>query len=288
MFCPHCGSQQPDTATFCGVCGNPISAAAPSAAPSSAPAQAPAFQPAPQPAPASVPVAAAPKKLSSASPLGRRTAAMLTGALITLIMMFQAWFDLPVVSKAFDMFVSSAGSTGQYMASFKNALSTGLSVPDLPSISSALGAMADYINQLIQMTYGYGMQADPTMQSAQQVVNLCSMASFLLTALFVLWIICLVGIVVGVALRAFKGIDVVLFFALAATAVLALVCIIAVFVINGIIEGAVNGLMMSGTADASAIATVSGFKPFMSPGIGAVLTLLAAVASAVCGIMFKD
>lgn len=36
MFCPKCGSQQPDNVRFCGVCGTPLQAAAPQQRPAAA------------------------------------------------------------------------------------------------------------------------------------------------------------------------------------------------------------------------------------------------------------
>ena len=221
---------------------------------------------------------------ATASPFGRRTAAMLTGAVVTLIMMLQAWFDLPIISKVLD-YVPVSGMSGTDMFGVaKDAVSSGLSVPDLFGIGSALHSFADYLDTLMTSA---GLSGDSFVQ-IQQVIGAASAVSVILTVVCVLWAVCFIGIVVGIILRAFKGNDLVLFFALVATGLLALICIVAAFLLNGMIEGAVSDLLGSGMANSSIASGFAAMKPVLGPGIGSVLTLVAAVASALCSLVLSD
>ncbi|WP_239464503.1 hypothetical protein [Collinsella tanakaei] len=166
----------------------------------------------------------------------------------------------------------------------KDAVSSGLSVPDLFGIGSALHSFADYLDTLMT---GAGLSGDSFVQ-IQQVIGAASAVSVILTVVCVLWAVCFIGIVVGIILRAFKGNDLVLFFALVATGVLALICIVAAFLLNGMIEGAVSDLLGSGMANSSIASGFAAMKPVLGPGIGSVLTLVAAVASALCSLVLSD
>ena len=86
MFCPICGKENPEGATFCAGCGNPITASAPAAP--AAPAPAPAAAPvAPAPAPAApqqqyaAPAPAAPAKKSAILPFGDFFKSLINAAL---------------------------------------------------------------------------------------------------------------------------------------------------------------------------------------------------------------
>lgn len=103
MFCPHCGSQQPEGSKFCAVCGRELQAPA-----AQATAQAPVAQmPAAQASTAQVPTSQAPATQSAPSAartfptaptahaqagraLGRRSAVMIFAAVLALVFMFQA------------------------------------------------------------------------------------------------------------------------------------------------------------------------------------------------------
>ena len=110
MFCPHCGSQQPDGAVFCGNCGQSM-VGAPSA-PQPAPArQAPAPQPAPVQQPFAQPAPAAhhgfgnagsslQSTMTAATGFGKRSLAMLGGAVASFVCMFQPWIAMPWIDKA--------------------------------------------------------------------------------------------------------------------------------------------------------------------------------------------
>lgn len=221
---------------------------------------------------------------ATVSPFGRRTAAMLTGAVVTIIMMLQAWFDLPIISKILGYLPVSGASGTEMFGVAKDAVSSGLSVPDLFGIANALRAFADYLGTMMANA---GLSGGSFAQ-IQQVVGAASTVSIILTVVCVLWVVCFIGVVVGIVLRAFKGNDLVLFFALVATGMLALICVAAAFVLNGMIEGAVSDLLGSGMATSSVAAGFAAMKPVLGPGIGSVLALVAAVVSVLCSLVLRD
>ena len=137
MFCPHCGSQQPEGSKFCAVCGRELQAPA-----AQATAQAPVVQvPAAQASTAQVPTSQAPATQSAPSAartfptaptaraqagkaLGRRSAVMIFAAVLALVFMFQAWFSFPFVNKFLNAAVASGagGFTGMETAIVQSCL----------------------------------------------------------------------------------------------------------------------------------------------------------------------
>lgn len=315
MFCPHCGSQQPDGAVFCGNCGQSM-VGAPSA-PQPAPVrQAPAPQQfAPQPAPVQQPFAQpAPaahhvfgnaassfqSTLTAATGFGKRSLAMLGGAVASFVCMFQPWIAMPWVDKASDYaynqfsdFANSQFITGQYgynqsgvfqhlFSLCKSFINSSFNMPQVFGIGNAMRGVVSEVNNLLPQAHlDYS-----AMQQAQSCWAPYGLAANVLTVFSVLWIACLAALVVGVVLKFVKKNDVVLFAGLGATAVISLVCIIGSFIMNGQIESSLSSEAAAMGNDAVAI--ISAIKPFLAPAYGVVLTLIFSIAGLVSAFVLKE
>lgn len=100
MFCPKCGTQNPDGSKFCSGCGQPLAPAAQSAS-----QPAPTSQPAPQPAAFATSRAAGPAAYSTAGAVRHTGIAVgpvwLSYALIAVlvvagVLLFQSWAEIPL------------------------------------------------------------------------------------------------------------------------------------------------------------------------------------------------
>lgn len=309
MFCPHCGSQQPDGAVFCGNCGQSM-VGAPSA-PQPAPVrQAPAPQQfAPQPAPVQQPFAQpAPaahhgfgnaassfqSTLTAATGFGKRSLAMLGGAVASFVCMFQPWIAMPWVDKTYDYVLNQPGVVSQsdygyagliqaYGSLCKAFSNISFDVPQVFGLGNALrGVVSEVNNYLPQAHLDYS-----TAQQAQSVLGSFGLAANVLTIFSVLWIICLAALVAGVVLKFVKKNDVVLFAGLGATAAISLVCIVASFIANGQIESSVSTVVAS-MGNNDDVALISAIKPFLAPAYGAVLTLIFSIAGLVSAFVLKE
>lgn len=314
MFCPHCGSQQPDGAVFCGNCGQSMVGA--SSAPQQAPVrQAPAPQQfAPQPAPVQQPFAQpAPaahhgfgnagsnfqSTLTAATGFGKRSLAMLGGAVASFVCMFQPWMAMPWVDKAFDyannqysqfansefvtgLYGSNAADISQHLFSLsKSLLNSSFNMPQVFGISNALRGIVSVCNNLLlheHMDYS-------AMQQSQNFLGSLGLAANILTVFSVLWFVCLAALVAGVVLKFVKKNDVVLFAGLGATAAISLVWIAASFIANGQIDSCVSTVVMN---DNDAVALMSAIKPFLAPAYGAVLTLIFSIVGLVSAFVLKE
>lgn len=314
MFCPHCGSQQPDGAVFCGNCGQSMVGA--SSAPQAAPArQAPAPQQfAPQPAPVqqsfAQPAPAAhhgfgnacssfQSTLTAATGFGKRSLAMLGGAVASFVCMFQPWIAMPWVDKTFDyvsnqysefanshfvtgLYGSTAAGLSQHLFSLsKSLLNSSFDMPQVFGIGNALrGIVSELNNTLPQAHLDYS-----TMQQWQSFLGSLGLAANILTVFSVLWFVCLAALVAGVVLKFVKKNDVVLFAGLGATAAISLVWIAASFIANGQIDSCVSMMVMG---DNDAVAVISAIKPFLAPAYGVVLTLIFSIAGLVSAFVLKE
>lgn len=299
MFCPHCGSQQPDGAVFCGNCGQSM-VGAPSA-PQAAPArQAPAQQ---QPVAAPAPASAAHHgfgssgsnfqgTLSAATGFGKRSLAMLGGAVASFVCMFQPWVSLPFADKGLDYALqqSASGSSTamieqQLGGAFKAFINTSFDMPHVFSLSGSLRGIASAANTYITQMSSY---ADlPALQQAQSAVGSINLAANVLTIFFVLWVACLAALIAGVVLKFVKKNDVVLIAAFGATAAISLICVIASFVVNGQIESnLVSAFTSMGSSSTAGI--IASIKPFIQPAFGAILTLIFSAAGLVCSFVLKE
>ena len=304
MFCPHCGSQQPDGAVFCGNCGQSI-VGAPSAPQPAPVSQAPAPQQiAPQPAPAQQPFAQpAPaahhgfgnagssfqSTLTAATGFGKRSLAMLGGAVASFVCMFQPWIGMPWIGKALDYAATQAGSDdyGLNKTAITSAKALVNNAFDMPHVFSLSGALRDFstgINNLAVQITSYSSSAGA---QAQQAAGSLGLVANVLTVLFVLWVACVVAIIAGVVIKFLKKQDVVLFASLGASAVLSLVCIIGALVANGQIDGALTQMLAS-NGGSSSFAAITSIKPFLAPAYGAVLTLIFSIAGLVSAFVLKE
>ena len=266
MFCPHCGSQQPEGSKFCAVCGRELQAPA-----AQATAQAPVVQmPAAQASTAQVPTSQAPATQSAPSAartfptaptahaqagraLGRRSAVMIFAAVLALVFMFQAWISFPFVNKFLNAAVASGagGFTGMETA-IVQSVNPSVTMPELFTLGNTVGSIADAGAQQVSLYSSYGA-TDSSLLQMQQMVSTFGTVSLVAKVLFALWVICIVALVVGVALRLFRGFDAVLFFALAGTAVVALVCTIGSFVLGGIVEGLISDMASYSSSDRKSV-----------------------------------
>lgn len=301
MFCPHCGSQQPEGSKFCAVCGRELQAPA-----AQATAQAPVVQvPAAQASTAQVPTSQAPATQSAPSAartfptaptahsqagkaLGRRSAVMIFAAVLALVFMFQAWFSFPFVNKFLNAAVASGagGFTGMETA-IVQSVSPSVTMPELFTLGNTVGSIADAGAQQVSLYSSYGA-TDSSLLQMQQMVSTFGTVSLVTKVLFALWVICIVALVVGVALRLFRGFDAVLFFALAGTAVVALVCTIGSFVLGGIVEGLISDMASYSSSSSSVNLTMSLLSPFMAPAYGAVVTIVLGAAGTLSSLVLKD
>ena len=261
MFCPHCGSQQPDGAVFCGNCGQSMVGApsAPQPAPvrqapapqQFAPQSAPVQQPFAQPAPAAHhgfgnAASSFQSTLTAATGFGKRSLAMLGGAVASFVCMFQPWIALPCIDKIYDYILKQA--------------SFGYSQSD----------------------YGYAGLA----QAVGSLNKAFSNTSFDMPQVFGLGN-ALRDVVAGVVLKFVKKNDVVLFAGLGATAVISLVCIVASFIANGQIDSSLS-TVVAAMGNNDAVALMTAIKPFLAPAYGAVLTLIFSIAGLVSAFVLKE
>lgn len=296
MFCPHCGAQQPDGAVFCGNCGQSMVGA--SSTPQAAPArQAPAPQ---QPFAAPAPAPAAHHgfgnsgsnfqgTLSAATGFGKRSLAMLGGAVASFVCMFQPWIAMPWIDKALSYAANQAGSDNYglnqtALTSAKALVNSAFDMPHVFSLSGALRGLSTGVNNLAMQITSYDTSAAA---QAQQAAGSLGLVANVLTILFVLWIACVVAMIAGVVIKFLKKQDVVLFASLGASAVLSLVCIIGALVANGQIDGALTQMLAS-NGGSSALAVITTIKPFLAPAYGAVLTLIFSIAGLVSAFVLKE
>lgn len=299
MFCPHCGSQQPDGAVFCGNCGQSM-VGAPSA-PQAAPVhQAPAPQPAPVQQPFAQPAPAAhhgfgnagssfQSTMTAATGFGKRSLAMLGGAVASFVCMFQPWIAMPWIDKALGYAANQAGSDNYGLnqtaiTSAKALVNNAFDMPHVFSLSGALRGLSTGINNLAMQITSYDTSAAA---QAQQAAGSLGLVANVLTILFVLWVACVVAMIAGVVIKFLKKQDVVLFASLGASAGLSLVCIIGALVANGQIDGALTQMLAS-NGGSSAFAAITSIKPFLAPAYGAVLTLIFSIAGLVSAFVLKE
>ena len=276
MFCPKCGAQQPDGVAFCGACGAPIGAAAPAGGTGVAPAGAATGGAAGAPAGGASPFGAVAAHPAASNGFGLRATVMVVGALLTIILMFQAWFDFPVIGKYLDLAMSST-SASSIESVVTSTVSTSVNMPGMFGVSNALRGLVDVFNQQVS---SYSSLSD--MAEYQSFIGSINLATTVMTIMFVLWVVCLVGVVAGAGLKMFTGNDFILFVAFAATAVLALISIIVGFVMNGAIEGAITSASGYGSNP------LAGLGAILAPAFGAYLTLIVAGASAVGTLLITE
>ena len=291
MFCPHCGSQQPDGAVFCGNCGQSMVGA--SSTPQAAPAPQQPFA-APAPAPAAHHGSGNSGSnfqgtLSAATGFGKRSLAMLGGAVASFVCMFQPWIAMPWIDKALSYAANQAGSDNYGLnqtaiTSAKALVNSAFDMPHVFSLSGALRGLSTGVNNLAMQITSYDTSAAA---QAQQAAGSLGLVANVLTILFVLWIACVVAMIAGVVIKFLKKQDVVLFASLGASAVLSLVCIIGALVANGQIDGALTQMLAS-NCGSSALAVITTIKPFLAPAYCAVLTLIFSIAGLVSAFVLKE
>lgn len=296
MFCPHCGSQQPEGSKFCAVCGRELQAPAAQATAQAPVVQVPAAQASTAQAPATQSALSAARTFPTAptaparagKALGRRSAVMIFAAVLALVFMFQAWFSFPFVNKFLNAAVASGagGFTGMETA-IVQSVSPSVTMPELFTLGNTVGSIADAGAQQVSLYSSYGA-TDSSLLQMQQMVSTFGTVSLVTKVLFALWVICIVALVVGVALRLFRGFDAVLFFALAGTAVVALVCTIGSFVLGGIVEGLISDMATYSSSSSSVNLTMSLLSPFMAPAYGAVVTIVLGAAGTLSSLVLKD
>ena len=160
-------------------------------------------------------------------------------------------------------------------------------MPELFTLGNTVGSIADAGAQQVSLYSSYGA-TDSSLLQMQQMVSTLGTVSLVTKVLFALWVICIVALVVGVALRLFRGFDAVLFFALAGTAVVALVCTIGSFVLGGIVEGLISDMASYSSSSSSVNLTMSLLSPFMAPAYGAVVTIVLGAAGTLSSLVLKD
>ena len=201
---------------------------------------------------------------------------MIFAAVLALVFMFQAWFSFPFVNKLLNAAVASGagGFTGMETA-IVQSVNPSVTMPELFTLGNTVGSIADDAS-------------DSSLLQMKQMVSTFGTVSLVTKVLFALWVICIVALVVGVALRLFRGFDAVLFFALAGTAVVALVCAIGSFALGGIVEGLISDMASYSSSSSSVNLTMSLLSPFMAPAYGAVVTIVLGAAGTLSSLVLKD
>ena len=257
MFCPKCGSQLPDGASFCGNCGSHI-AAAPTqqAGQYQAPQQAGQYQSTQQPAAYGSPRPAAaagggidPKLLSYAR---------LAFAALVAILLVVPWFSVT----ALDSLVSlSNESISQTISPYLADDSTSQLIPSPGSVNLSVPGVGDVLSFLSQ---GVGWAKDLATSgasvlgsSASQIQLMASMIPDIPTVpyalLVILWFAALVlAVVNGTQMVMGRGSAVLSYAGFGIAALVALAFIIAAGAINGTIADAVRlalGSQVGSTAE---------------------------------------
>lgn len=214
---------------------------------------------------------------------------MIFAAVLALVFMFQAWFSFPFVNKLLNAAVASGvGGFAGMETAIVQSVNPSVTMPELFTLGNTVGSIAADANaQQVSLYSSYGA-TDSSLLQMQQMVSTFGTVSLVTKVLFALWVICIVALVVGVALRLFRGFDAVLFFALAGTAVVALVCTIGSFVLGGIVEGLISDMASYSSSSSSVNLTMSLLSPFMAPAYGAVVTIVLGAAGTLSSLVLKD
>ncbi len=151
--------------------------------------------------------------MTAATGFGKRSLAMLGGAVASFVCMFQPWIAMPWIDKALGYAANQAGSDNYGLnqtaiTSAKALVNNAFDMPHVFSLSGALRGLSTGINNLAMQITSYGTSAAA---QAQQAAGSLGLVANVLTILFVLWVACVVAMIAGVVIKFLKKQDVVLF-----------------------------------------------------------------------------
>lgn len=328
MYCPRCGSYQSDDALFCGVCGQPLRAmgeAAPGARqvldpvaqpvayrsePTQQPRQ-PALAPQ-QPVYASVPQQPAlqqPARSPQLPPLppqparSPRSLAVLIGAIVTLVLLFQSWVAMPWVDDAMEVATgqtmsigSSADATaasGVAKADASTAatlLNTAFRPNELLGLARTLSQTSASLKDGLDALSAYSSSM-PGAGALGAAIDGIGTAGAVVQALFFAWLVGAIVMAAGLILKLARGRDAVLRAGCALTALASMVSIAALFGVNGVIEGNLDqALQNSGIVNIASqlLDTLEKIRPFIAPGFGPVGALVASLATLAMSYLVRE
>lgn len=173
MFCPKCGSENPDGSKFCGVCGASFSAPAPAPAPSP-------YQ--------SVPTSHMGGYAAPAPFAGGISAPVIAAAValvVAALCMLQAWASINLAS--------IPGSSS--LASMGIGTSVGLT---LPTSVSVVDLVAGGLSTVFQAVSAYSSMSTSDMVEAKALVDAIGLARVVCMVAWVLWIAAIVLVSISV------------------------------------------------------------------------------------------
>ena len=177
MFCPKCGSENPDGSKFCGVCGASFSAPVPAPAPASAPSP---YQSAPTPHMGGY-AAPAPFAGGIAAPVIAVVAALIVAALC----MLQPWASINLAS--------IPGSSS--LVNMGIGTSVGFTLPTSVSI---VDLVAGGLSTVFQAVSAYSGMSTSDMVEAKALVDAIGLARVICMVAWVLWIAAIVLVSISV------------------------------------------------------------------------------------------
>lgn len=262
MFCPKCGSENPDGSKFCGVCGASF-APAPAPAPGPVPGQqsyAPYGGAPVPPAPSAVPTNLYGASRGLALPIVIAVVAVVVGTLSMLM----PWVDIKLGS------IPNAASDF-----YEVGMSPTLSFT-LASATSIIGLIADLLGASIKAATGQGYSSNLYM--VQEVSDGLGMARIVTTVIWVLWIASIVLVAIAVYdTVSSKGSSTKL---LGPAGITCAVDALAWVIVMGSLDGTVrDALTSTGTATSSAVIAAS---PFVW------VTLVCGIVAIVVAILHKQ
>lgn len=332
MYCPRCGSYQSDDALFCGVCGQPLRAmgeAVPGARqvldpvakpvayrsePTQQPQQ-PAFAPqqpvyAPAPAPQqSAPAPQQPARSPQLPPLppqpahSPRSLAVLIGAIVTLVLLFQSWVAMPWVDDAMEVATGQAMSIGSSAdasaasgvakadaSTAATLLNTAFRPNELPELARTLGQTSASLKNGLDALEAYSSSM-PGAGALGAAIDGIGTAGAVVQALFFAWLVGTIVMAAGLILKLARGRDAVLRAGCALTALASMASIAALFGVNGVIEGNLDqALQNSGIVNIASqlLDTLEKIRPFIAPGFGPVGALVASLATLAMSYLVRE
>ena len=266
MYCPNCGAQMPDGSSFCGACGYALSPVGGSQAWTGQTGQQPGYTQQPgqpgytqqpgytpqQPNPFQQVGAQVQSKFAMPNLSGfaeqeyladKRSVVTIVATVVLIVLMFQTWVTVPVVENLVtaDIDVTDYTAYGiDIEAVFDLFFNTAYTLPESFSLASILLSLSTFFT-----TYAASVSssdATAALQLNSAATNL-TQGAWVLRIIFVVWVLCLVGLVVGLILKLVKRSDSILFYSLLATAILSAVCVFGLMALNGVVSSNLTSLL---------------------------------------------
>lgn len=266
--------------------------------------QQPVYAPAPQqPAPQQ------PARSPQLSPLppqpahSPRSLAVLIGAVVTLVLLFQSWVAMPWVDDAMEVATGQAMSIGSPAdasaasgvakadaSTAATLLNTAFRPNELPGLARTLGQTSASLKDGLDALEAYSSSM-PGADALGAAIDGIGTAGAVVQALFFAWLVGAIVIAAGLILKLARGRDAVLRAGCALTALASMASIAALFGVNGVIEGNLDqALQNSGIVNIASqlLDTLEKIRPFIAPGFGPVGALVASLATLAMSYLVRE